>query len=96
MGNKVVINSDYGGFNISEEAWEELLKLKGSLGEDFVLSRHDKDLVSVVEKLGERANGYGAKLEIVEINSDRYYIEDYDGMETIYTPDLICWERIEE
>lgn len=96
MGNKVVINSEYGGFNLSEEAWEELSKLKGSLEEDFILSRHDKDLVSVVEKLGERANGCCAELEIVEIDSDKYYIEEYDGKETIYTPDTICWEIIEE
>ena len=59
------------------------------------LKRHDPDLVAVVEALGEEVNGTLSKLAIEEIDGDRYYIDEYDGMETVVTPDDICWEVIE-
>jgi hypothetical protein len=47
--------------------------------------RNDKDLVEVVEKLGELANGHCAELKIVEIpDGVEYDIDEYDGMETIH------------
>lgn len=92
---KVVINTCYGGFSISEEAFK-LLNLKW-LGYGFINNetfniksnnpyeyRTYTPLVNVVEQLGERANGKVAKLKIVEIpdNVD-WYIDDYDGVESI-------------
>ena len=59
------------------------------------LKRHDPDLVAVVEALGEEVNGTLSKLAIEEIDGDRYYIDEYDGIETVITPDCICWEVIE-
>jgi len=48
------------------------------------IKRNDPILVSVVESLGEMANGKFAQLEIVEIPDDvEWEIDDYDGMESI-------------
>lgn len=49
------------------------------------LNRDDVDLVTVVEELGEEANGRFAQLEVVEIPHDVFWeIDDYDGIETIH------------
>jgi len=46
--------------------------------------RSDKDLVSVVEELGELANTRVSNLKIVEIpDGTEYEISDYDGMEHV-------------
>lgn len=60
------------------------------------LPRHDKDLVAVVEELGDKANGYCADLKVVEINSNLYRIKDYDGAESIETPEDINWVKVED
>lgn len=47
--------------------------------------RTDETLISVVEDLGDKANGTYAKLKVVEIPDDvNYYIDDYDGLESIH------------
>ena len=49
------------------------------------IERTDPALVATVRELGEEANGNYADLEIVEIPDDvKWYIEDYDGMESIH------------
>ena len=53
--------------------------------------RHDPVLVQVVEELGEKANGRCADLKVIEVLSDRYYIDEYDGMEWVETPESIRW-----
>jgi len=78
---KVVLNNCYGGFGLSDEAREML----GSDSPDYDLDRTDPKLVEVVEKLGWRANGSHADLRIVDIPEDiEYYMDDYDGIETIH------------
>lgn len=48
------------------------------------ISRHDPNLVRVVEELGEKANDAGSNLAIVEIPDDvEYVIEEYDGYEHV-------------
>lgn len=87
---KVVINTWYGGFGISNEAREWLLDHGMSeelVNNEYDIPRHDKLLVECVETLGQDANSWTAELAVIEIDSDRYRIEDYDGKETIYTPD---------
>ena len=59
------------------------------------IPRHDKDLVAVVEELGSAANGSCASLEIEKIATPMYRISDYDGCETVETPDNIGWVVIE-
>jgi hypothetical protein len=60
------------------------------------LPRHDKDLVACLEALGNKASGFCSSLAICEIEGNMYYIEDYDGQETVITPDSECFIRIEE
>ena len=90
---KVVINIDYGGFGLSDEAIELYAAKKGiaikkeSYGYDlneWEIPRDDPVLIEVVEKLGLEANGHFAELKIVEIPDDvNWYIEEYDGREHI-------------
>ena len=105
---KIVINSDYGGFSLSDEAILEYGKRKGlnlvkdentswsvsifykdtptkeNYFEDREIPRNDPDLVSVVEDLGESANGFAASLKIVEIPEDvDWYVEENDGREWV-------------
>ena len=54
------------------------------------VDRHDPILVQVVEELGDKANGECAKLAIVEI-SGPYHIDEYDGFESVETPNSYDW-----
>ena len=60
------------------------------------LKRHDPDLVAAVEALGKEVNGTFSKLVIAEIDEDKYFIDEYDGRETVVTPADLCWEVIDE
>lgn len=57
---------------------------------DRNVDRHDPVLVQVVEELGDKANGQYAKLRIAEV-SGPYKIQEYDGYESVETPDDIDW-----
>ena len=54
------------------------------------VDRHDPVLVQVVEELGDKANGDYAKLRIAEV-SGPYKITEYDGFESVKTPDNVNW-----
>jgi len=54
------------------------------------ISRHDSILIQVVEELGEKANGRHANLCITEVQS-KYRIDEYDGNESVETPDSYDW-----
>ena len=85
---KLVINARYGGFILSNEAVEKLQKIKGTerINLDDDKTRADKDLVNVVEELGSKASGNLSDLRVVEIPDEAtdYYIENYDGVETVH------------
>lgn len=50
----------------------------------YEINRDDPDLVTVVEKLGERADTKFSKLKVVEIPDDvDWVIEEYDGVEWV-------------
>ena len=52
------------------------------------IERHDPILVRVVEELGsEKASGMCSELAIADIGDSLYRIEDYDGYETVITPE---------
>lgn len=96
---KVVINKCYGGFGLSKEACELYAERKGlDVGlwngtwqffenggfYDREIPRDDKDLIEIVEQLGDKANGGYAKLSIVEIpDGVDWCVEEYDGNEWI-------------
>lgn len=56
------------------------------------IPRTDPVLVEIVEEWGERANGDHADLKIRELpKGTRYQITEYDGWESVETPDDIDW-----
>ena len=89
---KVVINTCFGGFGLSDLARvaiaerkrikvDELAVYEGVYG----LARDDYDLVTVVEVLGKLANDRHAALKVVEIPADvEWDIGEYDGVEHVY------------
>lgn len=94
---KIVINTCYGGFDLSKEALDYLVKVKNPfvlkkqeyykiISEDYIndIPRDDKDLVKCVQKLKSKANGWPSNLKIVEIPDDvKWEIQEYDGKEWI-------------
>ena len=83
--NKVVINTCYGGYGFSEKARDLFLNFDITCPED--LPRHDLRVIHVVETLGENANGDDSSLKIVTIKGFKYRIHEYDGSESIVTPE---------
>jgi hypothetical protein len=57
---------------------------------DRDIDRHDPVLVQVVEELGDKAGGQFAKLRVTEV-SGAYRITEYDGYESVETPDGCDW-----
>lgn len=110
--NKVVINKCYGGYGLSKKAAQWLIDhniskdyyiKEYSEDSNFIhnylswnVPRHHPLLVQCVEELERDAYGDFAWLEIVEIDSDLYRINDYDGMESVETPNDICWINTNE
>jgi hypothetical protein len=61
------------------------------VGSWFDDKRHHKDLVAVVEALGNEVNGPCAKLKIMTIDLNQYRIDEYDGFEEVITPEDSDW-----
>lgn len=87
---KIVINRCYGGYSLSKKAYKELglewdgwgHVYSGRDGGDE--ERATPELVAVVEKLGEEANGECARLGVIEIpDGIDWEIEEYDGKELV-------------
>ena len=84
---KVVINQDFGGFGLSDEA-EALYKEHKSITDpDWWyrdIPRDDPVLIQIVEDMGTKADGTFAALKVVEVPDDvNWYIEEYDGREWV-------------
>ncbi len=81
---KIVINTCFGGFDISKEAkalYEIITSIEAFPHE---MQRDDPVLVKIVEYLGAEANGGYAKLKVVEIPDDvDWAIDEYDGKEWV-------------
>ena len=70
----------------NDEAYEEYFSWS------YLAVRHDPMLVSIVEELGtEEASAKLATLAIYEIEGTKYNIDDYDGWETVQTPENVEW-----
>lgn len=108
MKNKVVINTGGYRFELSNTAktvYDALAKQQGlpphnwkADPEGWHLDRHDPVLVEVVVLLGRSAHRFAASradLQVVEIPGNQYYILNYDGDETVLTPEGDHWTVIE-
>ena len=91
MSIKVVINTCYGGFSLSEEATHRIETLTGVEFDPYDHPRHCQVLVAIVEEMGEAANGRCADLDIVELKGRKYIVREYDGSEWAQEPDDIKW-----
>jgi hypothetical protein len=88
MTQKIAINTDFGGFGLSDEAINLYKVLTGIPPVDEVnyweLARNNVTLVQIIEQLGERANGHYSSLKIIEIPDNvEWHIHEYDGMEHV-------------
>lgn len=95
---KVAYNACYGGFGLSKEASEYLnthwgCNINPEYGyiDEDVIPRHHTGLIEVIELLGDKANGMCAKLKVTEIDTPMYRIDEYDGNESVETPDSYNW-----
>lgn len=91
---RVIINKSYGGFCVSQKAIKEYNSQMKKINPQhtdvsqyaYEISRYDPILVSIVEKMGKKANGDYSELEIVDIPKEYIHfmtIHEYDGVETI-------------
>ena len=78
---EVVLNKCFGCFSVSKEVCE-ILGLKDPYQH---IDRMNYNLIKCVRELGDRANGSGAKLRVVDLTEDctDWEINEYDGYETI-------------
>lgn len=88
MITKVAINANWGAFRFTPEMliWLAARGIDIEERQQYELDRHDPLLVECVESCSNVGD-----IIIVEIDEDRYFIEEYDGMETIYTPGSCPW-----
>lgn len=86
----------WGGHTIVGDLYDDGKQLKYHYGFLNGIPRHDPVLVQVVEELGEKADGPSAKLDIITTTSDIYRIDEYDGMESLETPDSYDWVIIKK
>lgn len=106
--HKVVVNDCYGGFELSKEAvaylekQPEVIELKKQ-DKDFDINKYfeyegrtNPALVRCVELLGEKASGPHADLVIKMFKGEKYKISEYDGWETVETPDNTNWLAIKK
>ena len=92
MSIKVVVNHCYGGFGLSEKAVALIEERTGEEFDAYTHPRHCSVLVSVVEELGDAANGASASLTVEALRwGSRYIIEEYDGSENVCEPEQIKW-----
>lgn len=91
---EVVYNGDYGGFSLSKEAIK-MLKELGWKDDEYEPVRHDPKLVQVVKKLGDKAGGSYACLQVAVLSGNKYRIDEYDGTESVIEPNEEEWTIIE-
>jgi hypothetical protein len=88
MTQKIAINTDFGGFGLSDEAIDLYKVLTGIPPVDdlyyWELKRNDPVLIQIIEQLGDSAGGKYSSIKVVEIPDDvEWHIHEYDGMEHV-------------
>ena len=90
---KIVYSACYGGFGLSEKAFERYKELGGTVDYDRDIPRNDPILVQVVEELGEKASNAFSNLRMIALPAGtKYRIDEYDGFETVMTLEDYKWE----
>jgi len=92
---KVVINSCFGGFRLSQKALLLFKQYKADRGLvwSYNFERNDPILIEVVEELGikEASDALFSSLRIIEIPDDiEWLVEDFDGLEHVAEKHR-CW-----
>jgi hypothetical protein len=105
MKVKFAINTCYGGFGLEQNVQDTINALKTDRGlPNFEwidsLKRTDKEMIEVIEKYqaeGIDVNDTFADVQIIEVEmkDPRYELVEYDGLESINTPDSIPWDIAE-
>ena len=83
---KIAINTCWGRFSLSKEAYEHMGLEWDGYGYAFSIdgNRADPKLIECIEALGEKANGDCSKITIVDIPDDvKWYIYNYEGQESV-------------
>lgn len=85
---KIAINTEFGGFSLSDEAIDLYKILTGIPPVEDVkyweIARDNVVLVQIIEQLGDRANSRYSELKIIEIPDDvEWHIHEYDGIEWV-------------
>ncbi len=88
---KVVINTDCGGFELSDYAKELLLSKGYDLNWDLYENRAHPALIECIEEIGEKAAGMYSKLTIVDIPDNSYFIDCCNGFESVSYPSQSWW-----
>jgi len=84
-------------YRCSEDVYDTLSDLEKNnfyfSGYHILINRTDPVLIQVIEELGKEANGNSADLQIDELPAGtQYHIHEYDGSETVMTPDDYEWK----
>jgi hypothetical protein len=84
---KIVINTCFGGFGLSDAALNEYKSRKNITDENFYHNDIPRDcpvLIAMIEEQGTAVDGDFAELKIVEIPDDvNWFIHEYDGLEHV-------------
>ena len=86
MTQKIVVNNDYGGFQLSDRAITRLRELGVTVESPYhpECQRDDPRLVTVVVELGPEASHDPGDLSVVEIpDGVDWVIKEYDGREWV-------------
>lgn len=96
MKIKVVYNNCYGYFALSNDAihW---LSTHGVTTDIYGLNlvRHHSLLVECVEALGDKASGLYSKLQVMQLQGNKYRIDEYDGKERVVEPNEAEWTTVD-
>ena len=94
---KVVLNCCFGGYGLSEKAYEFLGLPWDGYGFAYIDNRDNPKLVECVETLGEEANGCYAELVVEEYDDYNYVCEisEYDGSESLMLTPIVHKSKIE-
>ena len=95
---EVVINDNWGGFGLDKSDLEYMAKI-GSKKAGRILKKtrhgiHDYNRSDPYLVQAVKDKKINKDLIIKKIKSDKYFITDYDGIETLHTPENIKWLKV--